>query len=122
MGVVFPLNDGITNQRLRRVHPLMQKDIETVLLLAQAYPISVILFGSSITTRCNSRSDIDLAITTKNGEKNTFFDFMSKVKEHINTPIDFVYCNELVKNGSMWKELCRTGYVLVNNLEREADL
>ncbi|MCD8134123.1 MAG: hypothetical protein LUE19_09785 [Clostridiales bacterium] len=60
----FPLVDGVAFSDANRIHPLMQKRVDTLIrALSKDRNIRrVILFGSSLEFRCDSRSDIDLYI------------------------------------------------------------
>ncbi len=117
MRYLFPLVEGVTNERLQVVHPLMQRDVNKIMEITKSFPVAVILFGSSLTINCRSNSDIDIAITTPKEDKGLFLQVVAAIKEQVESPTDIVYCNELVRDGSMWEELRRTGYVLQNNLK-----
>lgn len=67
----FPVMEGITFQKANRVHPLMQRRIETLIReLGKDQNIRrLILFGSSLEFRCRSNSDIDLYIEKYNPDK-----------------------------------------------------
>lgn len=107
---IYPLVNGVTNEKVNRIHPLMQRDVQTILEIAEKYPVRLVIFGSSLTINCHSESDIDLAVATKN--KSVFKEFLSAVKDVIYTPIDFIYMNELTKGGVLWNEIETTGYLL----------
>lgn len=72
---VFPIcvNCTMTEQRIiKRVYPLMQKQILSILRIPFPSDVEIILFGSSLTMQCNIYSDIDLAIKTANYDIDMF--------------------------------------------------
>lgn len=88
-----------------KIHPLQQRKVKKLLdiLSCNDNIIKVIIFGSSVTSRCNICSDVDIYIELKNKQKNI-----------INEYVDFVY--DLWTNFSvderLFKEIRNKGVIV----------
>lgn len=67
----FPVMEGVGFPNANRVHPLMQRKVETLLrhLYRDKNIKKAALFGSSLEFRCSSRSDIDLYLEKYDKDK-----------------------------------------------------
>lgn len=67
----FPVMEGVCFPNANRVHPLMQRRVETLLrhLYRDKNIRKAALFGSSLEFRCSSHSDIDLYLEKYDKDK-----------------------------------------------------
>lgn len=92
---------------LKYVHPIMQRDVHAILKILQTRGVGAILFGSSITMRCSSFSDIDLAIITARYDEDLFMQVFREIKRSISYPADILYYNELDRESTIYHEVCK---------------
>lgn len=67
LGWKFPVRcAGVTFQNCERIHPLKQVDVQLVVNMLKKYNYvrKVIVFGSAVSMRCHSGSDLDLYVET----------------------------------------------------------
>ncbi len=105
----FPVADGISFPDANRIHPLMQKRVDTLIrsLRKDNNIRRLVLFGSSLEFRCNSHSDIDLYI-----EK---FDENKKMENlpELDCEVDIV--TNLPPESRLYQEIDKTGLLLFEN-------
>lgn len=60
----FQVLDGVCFENANRIHPLKQKEIQTIInrIKVDEHVVGLIIFGSATEFRCNSRSDIDMFV------------------------------------------------------------
>lgn len=80
----FEILDGVNFMNCNRIHPLKQKEIQKLVnSCAEDNGLdALIIFGSSVEFRCNSKSDIDMVVIRNDGYKkvpNIFFEINSDV-------------------------------------------
>lgn len=102
----FVVLDGVDFQDCNRVHPLMQKRVQTILQnLSQDTNVKkIVLFGSSIEFRCNSYSDIDLYIEKYNHDKPLEKDY------EIDCEVDLIF--DLNPSSRLYQEIDKKGLLL----------
>lgn len=106
----FPLVKGVENPKLRRIYPLMQKSVQQIMELLEEYPVSLIVFGSALTMKCNINSDLDLCIQTTAYDKELFYDLAKKIACMVDVRTDILYYNDLTKQDRIKEEIDRNGY------------
>lgn len=102
----FPVLEGVSFQNANRVHPLMQRRVQTIICeLGKDQNIrKLILFGSSLEFRCCSNSDLDLYI-----EKHD----LGKKLEHLpelDCETDII--TNLPPSNKLYQEIVQTGLIL----------
>lgn len=80
----FEILDCVSFMNCNRIHPLKQKEIQKLVnSCAEDNGLdALIIFGSSVEFRCNSKSDIDMVVIRNDGCKkvpNVFFEINSDV-------------------------------------------
>lgn len=109
----FPFATGVDGPEvLKSVHPLMQRNVKSVLDVIGEYNVVVILFGSAITCRCSVYSDIDIAILSPGFNLSVYYELQAKIRECVDCDADVVYLNELDPNSMLCKEILQTGIIL----------
>ena len=102
----FPVADGVLFPDANRVHPLMQKRVDTLTrsLKKDNNIRKLVLFGSSLEFRCNSHSDIDLYIEKYDKDK--------KIENfpELDCPVDIVA--DLNPDSRLYQEIDKTGLLL----------
>lgn len=98
--------DHVNFKYANRVHPLMQKRVETLLQELKKDPNiqKIVLFGSSLDFRCNSQSDIDLYIQKKNSDEKL------TTLPDLDCEIDII--TNLPSDSKLFQEIDRTGLLL----------
>ncbi len=102
---LFPLVSGITDLKYMLIHPLMQRDVQKIVSILKEYHVHAILFGSSVTNRCNIASDLDLCIKTPQYDTDLFYKIQKRLGSAIETPIDILYYNDLSENERLKEEI-----------------
>ncbi|MCC8046387.1 MAG: nucleotidyltransferase domain-containing protein [Clostridiales bacterium] len=102
----FPITDGVSLPDANRIHPLMQKRVDTLVraLIKDKNICRIVLFGSSLEFRCDSYSDIDLYIEKYDPDKKI---------EHfpdLDCSVDIV--SNLAHTSRLYQEIDRTGLLL----------
>lgn len=85
----FPVVVPCEDFDIGRIHPLKQREIIKVYEAVKDDPRveSLVLFGSSVTIRCGSKSDIDLAVSLR--KEDMTGDVKNDVSENIQTACGF---------------------------------
>ena len=67
----WPIKDYVYFDKAEYVHPYQQYDVQYMLGKAEQNPHIklLVLFGSSVTSRCNKHSDIDVYLETDDGSE-----------------------------------------------------
>lgn len=102
---LFPLVSGITDLKYMLIHPLMQRDVQKIVSILKKYNVHAILFGSSITNRCNIMSDLDLCIKTKQYDIDLFYEIQKNLSTEIETPMDILYYNDISQSDRLRNEI-----------------
>ena len=96
---------------MSRVHPLKQELVSRINndISSDANVVSIMLFGSSVTMRCNKDSDIDLAIRLKeevisDAIKNNVSE---KIQEISDWKADILWYDRLTKDERIYHDICR---------------
>ena len=91
-------------KNIDHIHPIQQENIERILEVLKTFNSvkKVVVFGSSVTSRCTYDSDIDLYVELTKDE--------NVKKYNIETPVDF-WTNYNVE-PSIMEEINRTGVVV----------
>lgn len=110
---IFPLIKESNNYDATRIHPLKQKVVYDICeaLKTQSVVKKVILFGSSTTIRCTSKSDIDLGVELQDineENKNIVSELIQKIA---NWNADIV-----------WMDHVEEGSKLLINIERGVEI
>ncbi|MCD7745436.1 MAG: nucleotidyltransferase domain-containing protein [Lachnospiraceae bacterium] len=107
----FPVMEGVSFSYANRVHPLMQKRVDTLVhALKKDHNIrKVVLFGSSLEFRCDSYSDIDLYIEKYDKEKKT------EEFPELDCEVDII--TNLSHESRLYQEIDRTGLLLFERTE-----
>ncbi|MCD8105441.1 MAG: nucleotidyltransferase domain-containing protein [Lachnospiraceae bacterium] len=102
----FPIVDGVSLPDANRIHPLMQKRVETLVqVLKEDRNIRrIVLFGSSLEFRCDSYSDIDLYIEKYAPDK--------KLCHLPDLGCDMDIVTNLPHTSRLYQEIDRTGLLL----------
>jgi len=102
----FPLVDIVEFPDANRIHPIMQKRVDTLIrILSRDNNIrKVVLFGSSLEFRCDSSSDIDLYI-----EK---FDKDKKMENLPDLGCEVDVITNLSPESGLYQEIDKTGLLL----------
>lgn len=102
----FPVREGVSFQNANRVHPLMQIRVEKLIdgLSRDENIRRLVLFGSALQFRCDSRSDLDIYIEKQDSEKKLEF------LPDIDCEVDIV--TNLSFDSKLYREIERTGLVL----------
>ena len=85
-----------------KIHPLQQRKVRQLYdeLSAKDNVQEIIIFGSSVTNRCHTGSDVDLYVTLKNDENrliNSYMQFLFDL--WTNYSVDERLLNEIKKTG-----------------------
>lgn len=102
----FDVLDGVEFQCCNRVHPLMQRRVQSILnsLKEDTNVKKIVLFGSSIEFRCNSYSDIDLYIEKYDHEKPLEKNF------EVDCEVDLLF--DLEHDSRLYQEIDKKGLLL----------
>ncbi|MCD8217834.1 MAG: nucleotidyltransferase domain-containing protein [Clostridiales bacterium] len=102
----FPIVHGVSFTDANRIHPLMQKRVDTLIdaLVRDANVRKAVLFGSSLEFRCDSRSDIDLYVEKYDKEKNL------EILPELDCEVDVI--TNLSPESRLYQEIERTGLLL----------
>jgi len=102
----FPVLEGISFPTANRIHPLMQRRVQTLIReLAKDQNIrKLILFGSSLEFRCSSTSDIDLYI-----EK---LDSTKKLEHFPELDCETDIITNLPPDNKLYQQIVQTGLIL----------
>lgn len=90
---VFPLVDESLGEEYHRIYPLMQCEVKSVMLAVKNYNVSVIIFGSALTMKCNITSDLDVCIKSKDYNIEQFHEIQTKILKNISVNCDVIYYN-----------------------------
>lgn len=60
----FPLVKSLSDERFRVFYPTKQLHIAAICKALERLPVTVVIFGSSLTGKCRNDSDIDICIST----------------------------------------------------------
>ena len=84
----FEILDGVSFMNCNRINPLKQKEIQNLVnSCAEDNGLdALIIFGSSVEFRCNSKSDIDMVVIRNDGYKKVPNDFFE-----INSDVDILF-------------------------------
>ena len=86
------------------------KSVQQIMELLEEYPVSLIVFGSALTMKCNITSDLDLCIQTTAYDKELFYDLAKKIACMVDVRTDILYYNDLTKQDRIKEEIDRNGY------------
>lgn len=102
----FPVLEGVSFQNANRVHPLMQKRVETLIcgLEKDKNIHRLILYGSSLEFRCSSFSDIDIYIEKYDPRKKLEF------LPELDCEIDII--TNLPPDNRLYQKIEETGLLL----------
>lgn len=102
----FPILEGVDFPKANRVHPLMQRRVQKLLQGLREDPNirQVVLFGSALDFRCNSRSDIDLYVEKYETEK------ALASQPELDCEVDIL--TNLSPDTRLYREIYRTGLLL----------
>ncbi len=80
---------------LQQVYPLMQPDIYKIMKCKDLKDAVIILFGSALTMRCNSFSDLDIAVKTRELDYELFHAIQARIASLVNVECDIIYLNDM---------------------------
>lgn len=102
----FPVLEGVSFPNANRVHPLMQRRVQTMICeLGKDQNVrKLILFGSSLEFRCSSTSDIDLYI-----EK---LDLTKKLEHLPELDCETDIITNLPPDNKLYQQIVQTGLLL----------
>ena len=102
----FPVMEGVSFPNANRVHPLMQRRVQTMICeLGKDQNVrKLILFGSSLEFRCSSTSDIDLYI-----EK---LDLTKKLEHLPELDCETDIITNLPPDNKLYQQIVQTGLLL----------
>lgn len=102
----FPVLEGVSFPGANRIHPLMQRRVQTLIReLAKDQNIrKLILFGSSLEFRCSSTSDIDLYI-----EK---YELGKKIEHLPELDCETDIITNLPPDNKLYQQIVQTGLIL----------
>ncbi len=80
---------------LQQVYPLMQSDVYKIMKCKDLADTVIILFGSALTMRCNSYSDLDIAVKTRKFDYELFHVIQAKIASLVNVDCDIIYMNDI---------------------------
>lgn len=98
------------------LHPLMQRPAEKLCCLFANEPDFVLgIFGSAITWKCNSFSDLDIVIRFFiDTRMERFYDVSKRISlAKIGVPTDVIFYNDLAKNERLYEEIHENAYPLI---------
>lgn len=107
---VFPLVSGVTDMKLKRIYPLLQKEVAGVCETLSDYNIDIIIFGSALTMKCNAFSDLDICIRTPQTDIDLFYEIRKKISSCCEVSTDVIYYNTLEQNELIKQEIDLNGY------------
>ena len=90
---------------LQHVYPLMQSYVQQIMRSAFSNVTKIILFGSSITMKCNIESDLDLAIQTDTYDLQIFYSVREIIERMIPIKCDILYYNDIVTEDQLFTEI-----------------
>ena len=90
---------------LQHVYPLMQSYVQQIMRSAFSNVTKIILFGSSITMKCNIESDLDLAIQTDTYDLQMFYSVREVIERMISIKCDILYYNDIVTEDQLFTEI-----------------
>lgn len=90
---------------LQHVYPLMQSYVQKIMRSDFSNVTKIILFGSSITMKCNIESDLDLAIQTDTYDLQTFHSVREVIERMISIKCDILYYNDIVAEDQLFAEI-----------------
>lgn len=108
----FPLVDKSLDPIYKRIYPIMQRKVWSVLQAVKDYNVRVIIFGSSVTMLCNVTSDLDICIETQDYNLNRFHEMQAKIQRSTAVACDVIYYNTLQSNDKLKMEIDKNGVVV----------
>ena len=107
----FPVVVDNNNYDVKRIHPLMQKKVSQIYekLKTNTDIKKIILFGSSTNIRCNSKSDLDLAILLKDdsftkSKQNEVSEIIQDITEY---NADIIWLNTIDLESQLYENIKR---------------
>lgn len=102
-----PIRRIVSNyyMNVEKIHPLKQKLVEKIrnYSMTNENIKSIIIFGSSVTDRCHSFSDLDIYFDLKKNDNSAYKYIYSLIDENIdywdNFRVDSRMLNEIMKEG-----------------------
>lgn len=80
---------------LQHVYPIMQSYVQQIIRSTFPGVTKIILFGSSITMKCNIESDLDIAIQTNIYDLRVFHAVREMIERMIPIKCDVLYYNDI---------------------------
>ena len=108
----FPLVNDALKPVYRNIYPLMQMEVKAVMDALATYNISVIIFGSALTMRCNVTSDLDICIRTKEYDLEFFHEIQKIILNSTGVDCDVIYYNDLSADDRIKKEIDTNGFCI----------
>ena len=100
------------------VHPLMQEACAKLCEMFSTEPdMALGVFGSSVTSKCNQLSDLDLVIRLRTDDLQRFYSLRKRISlANLGVETDVIYFNELENGERLKEEIQNTVYPLIDNL------
>lgn len=112
----FPKIVENTNYEYQRIHPLKQKQVNNIYnIISKNKKIEkIIIFGSSVSIRCNQKSDMDLAILLKDEyfNKDSKNEISEIIQDATNYDSDIVWLNTIDQTSQLYKNIKNMGVVI----------
>jgi predicted nucleotidyltransferase len=96
---------------LQHVYPIMQSYVQQIIRSTFPDVTKIILFGSSITMKCNIESDLDIAIQTNIYDLRVFHAVREMIERMIPIKCDVLYYNDIAQGDQLLTEV-NTGLVI----------
>ena len=113
---IFPQVIQTDKYDSRRIHPLKQRLVYEVYnkILELNIIEKAIVFGSSVNIRCNTKSDLDIALYIKDDSfnRNNQNIISEEMQELCNYNLDIIWLNNINKDSQLYNNIIKKGVVI----------